>query len=131
MNVYLLLNLSITDEEKKYHSSPVVELVEYIREFFGWPYKDIASAIGVSPRTLLRFREQESAPRTEARGKLELLAHIADLIDETFPTREGGFAWLNRPKKFLQGQRPIDMLRRGDPIPTFNALVDLYTGVFL
>jgi uncharacterized protein (DUF2384 family) len=85
----------------------------------------------VSPKTLLRFRKQVSTPSQEERGKLELLVHIAELVDETFPTRERGFAWLNRQKKFLQGQRPIDMLRRGDPIPTFNALVDLYTGVFL
>lgn len=129
--MYLLINRPITEEEKKYQSTPVAELVEYIRKFFGWPYKDVASAIGVSPRTLLRFRKNESTPPTEARGKLELLAHIADLTDESFTTRERGFAWLNRPKKNLKGQRPIDMLRRSDPIPVFQMLVDWYTGVFL
>jgi len=129
--MYLLINRPITEEEKKYQSTPVAELVEYIREFFGWPYKDVASAIGVSPRTLLRFRKEEATPPTEARGKLELLAHIADLTDGNFPTRDHGFLWLNRPKKFLQGQRPMDMLRHSDPIPIFHALVDLYTGVFL
>jgi len=126
-----LLNHPLTDEENKYQSTPVVELVEYIREFFGWPYKDVASAIGVSPRTLLRFRQQESTPPIEARGKLELLATIADLIDEVFPKRKGGFAWLNRPKKYLKGQCPIDVLRRGDLIPIFRELVNLSLGVFL
>jgi len=126
-----LLNYPLTDEENKYQSTPVVELVEYIREFFGWPYKDVASAIGVSSRTLLRFRLQESTPPIEARGKLELLATIADLIDEVFTTRKGGFAWLNRPKKYLKGQCPIDVLRRGDLIPIFQELVNLSLGVFL
>jgi len=126
-----VLILPETEEEKKYETTPTVELVEYIREFFGWSYKDIATALGVNPRTLLRYRKQESTPSPEARAKLEALAHIADLIDVEFTTREGGLLWLKTKVKAFQYQRPIDMLRRGELDPVLTALTNMYTGAFL
>jgi transcriptional regulator with XRE-family HTH domain len=120
-----------TEEEKKYETTPTVELVEYIREFFGWSYKEIATALGVSPRTLLRYRKQESAPSPEARAKLETFAHISDLIDVEFTTREGGLGWLKTKVKAFQYQRPIDMLQRGELDPILTALANMYTGTFL
>lgn len=108
-----------------------MELVEYIREFFGWPYKDIATSLGVSPRTLLRYRKEQSTPSLDARGNLELLAQIADLINVEFTTREGGLEWLDTKVKAFQYQRPIDMLRRGELDPVLTALTNMYTGAFL
>jgi transcriptional regulator with XRE-family HTH domain len=126
-----VLILPGTEEEKKYETTLTVELVEYIREFFGWTFKDIAAALGVSPRTLLRYRKEQSAPSSDARGKLELLAQIADLIDVEFTTWEGGLEWLDTKVKAFQYQRPIDMLRRGELDPVLTALTNMYTGAFL
>jgi len=120
-----------TEEEKKYETTPTVELVEYMREFFGWPYKDIATALGVSSRTLLRYRKQESPPSLVARVKLETFAQIADLINVEFSTREGGIGWLKTKVKVFQYQRPIDILRRGELNPVLTALVNMYTGAFM
>jgi len=123
-----VLDLPGADEHKKYDSTPAEELIEYTYQFFGWPYKEIASIIGVSPRTLRRFRYQESIPSPDVRKKLVDLAFIADLIDDNWTKREYGFEWLKRRVSSLQDRRPIDIMRSGDLREVVGILAAYYTG---
>jgi len=126
-----VLNLPGADEHKKYDLTPAEELIEYTYEFFGWPYKEIALMIGVSPRTLRRFRNQESIPSPEVRKKLVDLAFIADLIDDNWTKREYGFEWLYKRVHSLQDRRPIDLIRNGNLGEVVSILAVYYTGAHL
>ncbi len=102
--------------------------IEGAHEAFGLKYVDLASALDVDRRTLLRYRNEKSAPSPKVRGRMELLREISHLLEEVFDTPEAGLSWLYRPVPLLRGRRPIDHVRRGQLGEVLSILAGLYAG---
>jgi len=102
--------------------------IEGARETFGLNYVELASALDVDRRTLLRYRNQTTAPSPAVRQRMEKLREIVHLLDEVFESREAGLEWLYRPVPVLRGRRPIDLLRRGELEQVVSVLAGLYSG---
>jgi putative toxin-antitoxin system antitoxin component (TIGR02293 family) len=102
--------------------------IEEARDSFGLNYVDIASALDVDRRTLLRYRKTMNTPVPEVRDRLESLRQISHLIDEIFVNRKDGLTWLYTPVPLLQGRRPIDLMRKGELNKVLSILAGLYSG---
>jgi putative toxin-antitoxin system antitoxin component (TIGR02293 family) len=104
--------------------------IEEAREFFGLNYVDLASALDVDRRTLLRYRKEINAPSPKVRQRMEMLREIVHLLVELFVSEEDGLNWLYNPVKTLRGRRPIDLLRRGELEEVLAVLAGLHSGSF-
>ncbi len=102
--------------------------IEEARSSFGLNYVDIASALDVDRRTLLRYRKSMNTPVPEVRDRLESLRQISHLIDEIFVNRKDGLTWLYTAIPLLQGRRPIDLMRKGELNKVLSILAGLYSG---
>ena len=104
------------------------QTIEEARETFGLNYVDLAAALDVDRRTLLRYRKEVSAPSPKVRMRMEKLREIAYLLLEVFETREDGLGWLYSSVELLRGRRPIDLMRNGDIDDVLAVLAGLYSG---
>ena len=105
--------------------------IEEARESFGLNYEDIASAMDVTRRMLLRYRKQKNTPSPKVRDRLEALRQISYLLDEVFTSREDGLRWLYTHVPLLQGRRPIDLMRKGELDEVLLVLAGHYSGAFV
>jgi uncharacterized protein (DUF2384 family) len=105
--------------------------IEDTRGSFGLNYVDIASALDVDRRTLLRYRKLRNTPVPEVRDRLDILRQIAFLIEELFAKREDGLVWLYEAVPLLQGRRPIDLIRKGKLDEVLSILAGLYSGAHI
>lgn len=107
------------------------ETVENARERFGLPYSDLASALGVDRRTLLRYRKKAHAPSPRVRSRMEKLREIAYLVDQIFEDGDAAAEWLYSPVPALRGRRPIDLIRDGELEAVVSVLAGLHSGAHI
>jgi putative toxin-antitoxin system antitoxin component (TIGR02293 family) len=105
--------------------------IEESRESFGLNYGDIASALDVTRRMLLRYRKEKNTPSPKVRDRLEALRQISHLLDEVFTDREDALQWLYTPVPLLQGRRPIDLMRKGKLDEVLSVLAGHHSGAFM
>jgi putative toxin-antitoxin system antitoxin component (TIGR02293 family) len=105
--------------------------IEESRESFGLNYGDIASALDVTRRMLLRYRKEKNTPSPKVRDRLEALRQISHLLDEVFTDREDALQWLYTPVPLLQGRRPIDLMRKGELDEVLSVLAGHHSGAFV
>jgi uncharacterized protein (DUF2384 family) len=104
------------------------QTIEEARETFGLNYVDLAAALDIDRRTLLRYRKEVSAPSPKVRMRMEKLREIAYLLLEVFETKEEGLRWLYSSVELLRGRRPIDLMRNGEIDDVLAVLAGLYSG---
>lgn len=105
--------------------------IEGARKTFGLNYVDIASALDVDRRTLLRYRKEMNTPSPKVRDRLEALRQISHLLNLIYVNREDGLTWLYTPVPLLQGRRPIDLMRRGELDEVLSVLAGFYSGAHI
>ena len=105
--------------------------IEDVRESFGLNYEDIATALDITRRMLLRYRKEKNTPSPKVRDRLETLRQISYLLDEVFTGREDELRWLYTPVPLLQGRRPIDLMRKGELDEVLSVLAGHYSGAFV
>jgi uncharacterized protein (DUF2384 family) len=104
--------------------------IESAHESFGLNYGDLASALDVTRRMLLRYRKEKNTPSPKVRDRLEALRQISYLLDEVFTNHDEGLRWLYTPVPDLQGRRPIDLMRKGELDKVLSVLAGQYSGAF-
>jgi uncharacterized protein (DUF2384 family) len=104
------------------------ETIEAALEDFGLSRVELASALGVDRRTLLRYRNRVNVPSRQVRAKMEKIREIQHLLSELFDGRDAQLEWLCSPVPLLRGGRPIDLLRRGDMDEVLSVLAGLHSG---
>jgi transcriptional regulator with XRE-family HTH domain len=105
--------------------------IDEARQILGLTYAEIASALGVTGRMLLRYRKEKNTPSRKVLLQLDHLRHIIYLLGEVFRDREEGLGWLFSPVNSLQGRRGIDLIRKGELDEVVSVLAALYSGAFL
>lgn len=104
------------------------ETVEEAQQSFGLKYVELASALGVTSRSLLRYRNLVSVPSRAVQARLEKLRQISHLMAVIFDGRDAQMQWLYSTVPMLQGRRPIDLIRRGELDEVLGVLAGLYSG---
>ncbi|MDA2921127.1 MbcA/ParS/Xre antitoxin family protein [Desulfobacterota bacterium AH_259_B03_O07] len=106
------------------------QTIENAQKAFGLKYVELASALGVDRRTLLRYRRNLSVPSEKVRARMGKIREIRHLMEEVFKGSEAQLEWLYSPVPLLRGQRPIDLMRKGKLDEVLSVLAGLYSGSF-
>jgi uncharacterized protein (DUF2384 family) len=77
------------------------------------PARAVAAATGASERTAQRWRAGTQARRRAYVGRLADLAAVVGLLGGSMTAR-GTAAWLTAPSAYLGGERPADLIVRGE-----------------
>lgn len=91
----------------------------------------VASAIGVTPRTLYRYKNEENAPSPETIEQLGKLREISQLLNDVFKDETSQFDWLYRSVPSLKGKRPIELIKRGELDKVISILSGIQSGAFI
>ena len=107
----------------------ITDTIARFERDLGLTSQEIAAALGISLRTLERWRKGESLPQREGRQRLdELLSlhnHVLDLFEEN-----GGAQWLRAQNRYLKGLTPAEMIRLGHFDRVEGAIGVIEHGIF-
>ncbi len=109
----------------RYFSSLVTQLEQEL----GLSSQDLAGAVGVSGRTVERWRHG-ALPQNEALKRLDELVALHRRLSETFTSLEAARQWLHHPNEYLRGLRPADALRTGHLQQVHGALEVIDAGIY-
>ena len=112
------------------HVSNADRLVNQFERELGLTTAELASALGVSTRSVNRWRAGETIPQREARAKLAELTELRDHMFRTFED-EAVSVWLRSPNHYLSNVTPAEMLRLGRFERVEAALEVIDSGIFL
>lgn len=102
--------------------------IESVHEALGLGYTDLALALGVDRRTVLRYRRRRTVPAPRVRARLEQLRELRHLLGEVFADFDDGLEWLYSPVNLLRDRRPIDLIRQGALDEVISVLAGLHSG---
>lgn len=117
-----------TEHERSDRPSELVyaRIVEEVREG-GLSTSDMARIIDVADRQIRNWMAGTNSPSGKNRDRLLELQYLVGLLREVY-TREGAEIWLHGRKRSLGGQRPIDLLEKGESQPVLDAIERLQAG---
>lgn len=104
--------------------------VAEVQKNLGLNSGELARLLDVDRRTILRYRNETSAPSEQVRERIQALRDLIYLLDQVFPTKEAAQDWLYSPVPSLRARRPIDLLRAGSLEEVVSELAGLDGGVF-
>ena len=107
------------------------QAIERIERTLNLSDRELAHQLAASPRTLNRWRMNETFPQHEARERLATLVALAEHLHETFPTPEAILLWLDSANRYLGNFTPADAMRAGRFDRVETALEALDAGIFI
>lgn len=93
--------------------------------------REMADALGVTPRTIERWRTEGAHPQRETRRRLAELLDLNRYLLKTFGERAASRSWLEAPSRYLGGLSPTEAVRAGRFDRVEAALEALDSGIFL
>ena len=89
---------------------------------------DLARVCGTSPRSVSRWRSQETTPRRESEERLLELRAVVDLVRSVMSDDAARF-WLRSPNRDLGYGKPLDLIAEGEYQRVVDLLLALAEGV--
>lgn len=108
----------------------VGETVEQVGRTLVLSDAEIATALGVAPRTVDRWRRGDAVPQRETRERLVALVTLGEHVRETLDDDAAG-GWLRAENRYLGGLTPLEAIRAGRPDRVAAALEVIDSGIFL
>lgn len=108
----------------------VGETIEHVARSLVLSDPEIATALGVGPRTVGRWRRGDAVPQRDARDRLVALVTLGEHVRETFDD-DAAAGWLRAENRYLGGLTPREAIRAGRPDRVEAALEVVDSGIFL
>ncbi len=106
------------------------DAVRLIRRDVGLTEADVATATGADARSVRRWVAANGTRPTRHERQIDDLRSIVQLLAETL-TAEGVRQWLRARSRYLKGERPLDVLARGDYSRVHDAAEAFVEGYFV
>lgn len=106
------------------------QALEQLEHDLGLTPEDLCGALGVSRRTLERWRSGDAYPQRESREKLAELIDLNDYFQEAFINSEAVREWVHAKSRYLKWLTPVDAIRLGRPDRAMGALAVIEHGIF-
>lgn len=107
-----------------------------VKKVAGLTDEQMAQTVGISRRTLSRRIQQASADQTKRltpaeSDRLYRLARIVARATEVFGDERSAQRWLNEPKRTLQGQTPLEVIKTEPGVQQVDLLLGrIEQGIF-
>ena len=106
-------------------------IIEELEADFGFSAEMLAQTLGVSQRTLSRWRSGDAYPQHDARQKLTQLIALDQRLHENFDAADAVREWMHTPSRYLAGLTPAEAARAGRVDRVDAALDALESGFFV
>lgn len=107
------------------------ERIGQLASSLGITEAQLAAILGVQPRTVERWRAEDTFPQHESRVRLEALGSLVDRLHGSFTSPEAAIGWLHSESGYFGGLTPLDALLRGRIDLVDAALEAMDSGVFV
>jgi transcriptional regulator with XRE-family HTH domain len=104
--------------------------LERLEQKAGLSYEDIARVVGSSPRSISRWARGDADPRSRSRDRLLETAAVVNELSSVVAS-DAAHVWLFTPNRFLDFDRPIDLIAEGQYRRVLAAIEALADGVFV
>jgi hypothetical protein len=109
--------------------SAVAERLQTITSKTGVGESDVAEMLGTTTQTLYRWRKSQADPRSSHLRRILDLAFAVEELSEVYEP-DATRVWLYSRNKLLGGERPVDMISRGEIDPVLQAIALLRDGAY-
>lgn len=103
--------------------------LDELRDGFGLSERELADALGTTPRTLRRWSAEDSVPGPASREHIEDLLQLLTALRGTIRARSIP-KWIRRRVDLLSGRRPAELLVERDIEQLLDLADGLRTGAF-
>ena len=114
--------------------SNALETLNWYHSELAFTWEDVADAVGVSTRTLHRWRDSETSPSGDSLKAVERLDEVRFWITRVFGHPEYGVdpatEWLHTRIEELRGKTPREVLVAGKAERLIEILATAHTGAF-
>ena len=107
------------------------QALDALQEAMGLSEEELAEALGVSHRTLQRWRAGTAYPQQLARQRLAELLRLQQRVRETFEGPDVVRRWFHSESRYLGGITPAEAVRVGRLDRAEAALEAVDSGIFL
>jgi uncharacterized protein (DUF2384 family) len=107
------------------------QMIAWAHDDLGLTYDELGTILGVTDRTLRRWRTHDQMPHRKQRDRVEDLRELKHLLDSEFPNAEHRQEWLHSSNPRLRGRTPISLLRSGSISRVVDELATMESGAFL
>jgi transcriptional regulator with XRE-family HTH domain len=90
---------------------------------------DVANLLGTRPETVSRWNQGKAFPRPETQQLLLELEYIVDQLSDFYEPQEARL-WLFSRQKLLDGEKPAELIQKGDFASVIALLDQLRDGVY-
>ena len=109
--------------------SAVTARLDLIASKTGVKESEVAELLGTTPQTVYRWRKAQAAPQSAHLRRILDLAFAAEELADLY-TPEEARMWLYSRNRLLGGQRPVDLIGKGEIDPVLQAIALLKDGAF-
>jgi len=111
-------------------SNAIASKLDGIQERAGFTGREVAQLLRTTPETISRWRGGKTEPQPKTRDSLLQLEWLIGELAELYKPQEAHF-WLFSPHKLLNGERPVDLIERGESSPVLQLIAQLKDGAFI
>ena len=111
-------------------SNAIAERIETIQKFADINGREIAQMLGTREETISRWRGGKSEPQPKMRDGLLQLGWLVSQLAELYQPQEAHL-WLFSPHKLLSGERPVDLIQRGETERILQVIAQLKDGAYV
>jgi uncharacterized protein (DUF2384 family) len=111
-------------------SSALVEKLDNIQKGAAISAREVAQLLNTRPETLSRWRTGISQPQPRTRDTLLQLSWLITQLSELYDASDAHI-WLFSPHKLLNGERPVDLIQRGQTQPVLKIIAQLKDGAYI
>jgi transcriptional regulator with XRE-family HTH domain len=110
-------------------SNPIASRLETIQSAVAISARELAQLLGTTPETVSRWRGGKTEPQPRTRDSLLQLEWLVGELRELYEPSEAHL-WLFAKHKLLSGQRPVDLIERGETEKVLQIIAQLKDGAF-
>ena len=130
VNVIVIKNVNANRYESLYlMSNAIAERIEGIEKFAGITAREVAQLLGTTPETISRWRGGRTEPQPKLRDSLLQLEWLVSELAELYRPQDAHL-WLFSPHKLLKGERPVDLIERGESEKILQIIAQLKDGAY-
>lgn len=107
----------------------VAERLDAIQRIAGFTGREVAQLLRTTPETISRWRGGKCEPQPKLRDSLLHLEWLVSELAELYHPQEAHL-WLFSPHKQLKGQRPVDLIERGETEQVLQIIAQLKDGAY-
>lgn len=110
--------------------SAVAERIDSIRSRGGIHSREVAQLLDTTPQTVSRWRTGKASPQPDGLQKLLTLEWLVGELAEFYEPDQARL-WLFAPHRLLGGERPADLIQRGQLDDVLALISQISDGAFV